>query len=371
MAEFNRREALEMGATVLGAGVIGDYLTPDGFEKVIRKIDHRTNYIRENPGATIHFDDPNKALDKITVGFVGGHYSDMEGYLAEKSPEEIANELPRGADLQKTRRGHDLIMEEEANMKIVYMDEGNMDADLQGHVEVTESAFNELLPDNFDVNVDSQRVEPGEEDLKRLERPEKDFGGLKLSDKYSERGESAVFLTERNVKDGFRGHADYSQNISYVELSGEQGFDQYVTVHELGHHRLRLPHNFMHKGVMSYNDEAKGDTSFNEASQRIVNALVGGEVDYNVRMVEVNEVGGEAMTREAPLIDIEAEPAQIDNDFAERYVKENVDAFVNQYIDAEADRVSIGLEETEVLYSKGGNELTVILDGDVKGAEVR
>ena len=60
-------------------------------------------------------------------------------------------------------------MENKANMKIVYLDEGNKDTDLQGHAEAVDSAFNELLPGYFNVNVKYQRVDPSKDELEMLE----------------------------------------------------------------------------------------------------------------------------------------------------------------------------------------------------------
>lgn len=371
MEKVNRRNFLKAAGGATALGVAGSYLhSEDDFSDVVKAVDERKKHIEEHPGKSIHFDDPNKLLDSKSLGDIGPHFI-VEEELEDKSVEEIAENLPGQTELTRNDQWYDFLEEQELNMRIVHLDEGNYDINLTNYVEETTAAFEDLLPSRYDVNVQGEVVQPDQDDLAFLKNPEKSFGSLDLSLKYTEDGELPAFLTPNNVKDHSAGHANLMENASFVELNDSEESNISTTIHEFGHLRLFLPHNYREEGVMSYNSEADLDHRFNSNSKLLMDAVTDGEVNYSKRMIKANNLANpDEGEYEAPIIDVEYEPASIGTEAAEDYVAANVDAFVNQYIDANADEVNIGEEGTTVTYRGRENDLEILLDGDVKDAQV-
>lgn len=371
MKQLDRRDFLKAAGGAAALGVVGNhFLSRDGFGQVIEAVDERKEHIEEHPGQKIHFDDPNELLYTMQVGDVGPYYV-VEEQLENNTVEEIGRNLPGQTEVSENIQWYDFVENQEVNMRIVHLDQGKYDVNVPRYVDETTSAFEDLLPSEYDVNVVGDVVVPDEEDEAFLQNTGEDFSDLKLSKKYSEDGELPTFLTSQDLRDHSVGHANLMQNASFVELNESEKSNISTTIHELGHLRLFLPHNYMETGVMSYNPEVGDDMRFNSGTKLLMDAITDGEVNYSKRIIEVNNLAEpDEGEYEAPLIDIEYKPGSIDTEAAKGYVAANIDEFVNQYIDATADEIVLGENETSVIYRGNENDLEILLDGDVKDARL-
>lgn len=351
---MKRRDFLKTSAAATTASIAGcfDIRADSNLEDLMEAVDHRAEVAEENPGSSILFGNPNQSLDTMKAATVGPR-SALEEELDDMTPREVAEELPGRTKLWENGHWHNFFLEKQLNMKVVHMDEGEHRPEIDTYIEVAEGSFNRLLPENYNVNIAGETVEPDKEDIGFLKNAGEDFSDLELSIKYSEDDQVPVYLTGRDVKDHSSGYANQMEGASYVELNEDENSNIATTIHELGHLALFLPHTYLESGVMSYNDDAGNDTGFGEASQMIVDAMVAGEEDY---------------IYDGTVIDIEYNPEDIDKDDAERYVRENVDAFVSKYLEEEADEVILGEEKSEVIYDLEDQKLHIEVEKDLRNA---
>lgn len=360
---FSRRETITHATAAISGYKLGNMITGEtqkettdssnnqekqtkpSIQKLQDQLNKRKNYISEYPGRTVIQGDPNKRLEPKYIGrFQIRAYKPGEDPIKEyfeenyEKPEDFVRNPPNeinSEEVMHIKNNHwNNLRENKIKSKLVHLEEDGENIDLEKAVRKAEEEFNEVLGNNYDVEFDYLRTEPDKEDNEILEETaNKDqnyqFSRNKLKNKYADRQSTALFLVDRDLREGSRGHASAGQ-IGFVELTGNQKQDLSTIIHESGHLELDLPHNFLPEGVMSYN--SVGETSFNEYSQMYADALKNAELDAEL---EVNDSEDDDSVIHYGL---QPETIDIEDEQVQNLMFETLEHFVE-------DRLNYGMEE--------------------------
>lgn len=341
---LSRREFVKTAGALFAAGATSTgHTNPEGaaseFQEFQEKVDERKEYRQENGGATIYLGSVDSLDRSVDGGTVYDHldFNDVERMLGEgRTPEEVVNSDNEELHHSEPHEAQP-VRERTEEVKMVYLSQGGIDRPLEMYRESLQQAFQELDP-SLDLDVSIEEISPDSEDVESLENVSSgDFEGLKadldLKNKYSDTGQEPVFLVENNILPDAGGVSDYMTGVAFVELVGDEAWNQHVLNHEAGHSLLGLPHHYHEDGAMSYNPEAGGDHSFHPRTRMLAKALLTGDTEYTVKDRTVTGIfDGEKMEKRYQQIDIEHTSRALETEAVTQDFFKHLDTYAEQVL---------------------------------------
>jgi hypothetical protein len=231
---------------------------------------------------------PNRFDDNAREGFV----PDTENLLKDHSPERAFRAYAEnGADMLPTSTQVSLLLDQELDLDLVYLDQGG-DGEaarlLSNGVETVEAEVGRVLPEEYEFSVGSRVVEPDSEveEILRSVSEERKQSVTRLNEEcgYDQGSTLPVYVYDAREFDRLSALAglDFSEmwagsgspSGSILALpSAVLGISEsefYSTlVHEIGHSVFELPHSTVRDDVMTYNTEADNPTGFTSSKPLI------------------------------------------------------------------------------------------------------
>jgi hypothetical protein len=229
---------------------------------------------------------PNRFDDNAREGFV----PDTESLLEDRSPERAFRAyVENGADMPLTSTQVSLLLDQELDLDLVYLDQGRDAAGLLSNgVETVEAEVGRVLPESYEFSVGSRVVEPDSEveDVLRSISEERKQGVKELNEEcgYDEGSTLPVYVYDARELDRLSALAGLDFSEMWAGSGSSDGSilalpsavlgiseDEFYStlVHEIGHSVFELPHSTVRDDVMTYNTEADNPTGFTSSEPLI------------------------------------------------------------------------------------------------------
>lgn len=359
MKEVERRDILK--GIVGTAGVTATATNLDWgsvrerFQNLSEAVDERRTHRKNNPGGTVYLGSVNRADVVEPSGVVStSPKSDLKAIdrLLEEgnSPEQIAKDRYDKLDYNDGS-AFNYFQEGLLPIDLIHLNTDGTSRPLGRYETTLEESLNKIL--GIDVTVSSRSVVPDQEDVSHMENVsasgfEALDADLGLKQKYGKEERTPIFLSEKEIfSEG--GHADYLTDVSWVELTWNEDWNESTITHEAGHATLFLPHTYSREGVMSYNHKSGNSTEFNQRSAMAAERIMKGNLEAEAEDTRViGFKNGESYDTTVKKIDYRITPGKVDEKRNSEDAVNHIETVLEDMYDFETEnwRINHHLDES-------------------------